>query len=66
MTHIFIITHITHTHKETMKKTYITPAVEVVSYSSENMMALSTFEEKANNGEVLSNRNGIDWDFEEE
>lgn len=49
-----------------MKKTYITPAVEVVSYSSENMMALSTFEEKANNGEVLSNRNGIDWDFEEE
>lgn len=53
--------------KETMKKTYITPAVECIAYRSEKMMALSIIDGgKADASTVLSNsREASDWDEEE-
>lgn len=48
-----------------MKKNYTTPSIEFVAYCTENMMALSLLEQKANDTDALSNnRTSSIWDEE--
>lgn len=54
-------------HTKIMKKTYITPAIECIAYCTENVMALSIKDGKADGSEVLSNeRIEMEWDNEDE
>lgn len=54
-------------HTKIMKKTYITPSIECISYCTENVMALSIVEGgKADGSEVLSNgREEAEWEDDE-
>lgn len=56
-------------HTKIMKKTYITPAIECISYCTENVMALSIVEGGKADGTLpaLSNeRIEAEWDSEDE
>lgn len=53
-------------HTKIMKKTYITPAIECIAYCTENVMALSIKDGKADGSTPLSNeRIETDWDEDE-
>lgn len=54
-------------HTKIMKKTYITPSIECISYCTENVMALSIKDGKADGTlPALSNgREASDWDEDE-
>lgn len=52
-------------NKKNMKKTYMTPAVEVIRIETQGMIALSGLGKEYTSTDVSYSRGGDDWDDED-